>query len=224
MHLRLRLDVDIGGLGIELSSMPNQPSIGIRLQYQSHCLDVDKIGRWNQSSWGIPIHVWMSTPWYLILSTPREAGEEPHGSPAEEQRGTRRGGGQGRGAPPPSTPMAPAALHPSLPLQSCSPSSSVAREGGAGGGPHGGAPRPCSPGAGPERRPRHAAGRRLPGARGGGSTRRTGGPHAGARGPVSRRAVRGGGSARRRRGGGSAAASLLARAAPPCLFSAGARA
>ena len=110
--IRLRLDVDIGGLGIELSSMPNQPSIGIRLQYQSHCLDVDKIGRWNQSSWGIPIHVWMSTLWHLILSTPREAGEEPHGSPVEEQRGTRRGGGQGRGAPPPSTLKAPAALRP----------------------------------------------------------------------------------------------------------------
>ena len=30
--------------------------------------------------------------------TPREAGEEPHGSPAEERRGARRGGGQGRGA------------------------------------------------------------------------------------------------------------------------------
>ena len=70
------MNVDIRGLGIELSSMPNQPSISIRLQYQSHCLDVDKIERWNQNSWGIPIHVWMSTPWHLILSTPREAGEE----------------------------------------------------------------------------------------------------------------------------------------------------
>ena len=29
--LKLCLDVDIGDLGIELGSMPNQPSIGIRL-------------------------------------------------------------------------------------------------------------------------------------------------------------------------------------------------
>jgi hypothetical protein len=34
------LDVDIGGLDIELDLMPNQFSIGIRLQYQSYCLDV----------------------------------------------------------------------------------------------------------------------------------------------------------------------------------------
>ena len=60
-------------------------------------MDVDKIGRWNQSSWGIPIHVWMSILWHLILSMPREAGDEPHGSLAEERRGARRGGGQGRG-------------------------------------------------------------------------------------------------------------------------------
>ena len=31
--VRLCLDVDIGGIGIKLSSMPNQSSIGIRLQY-----------------------------------------------------------------------------------------------------------------------------------------------------------------------------------------------
>ena len=45
--LRLRLDVDIGKLGIELGSMPKQSSIGNGLQYQIHCLDVDKIIRWN---------------------------------------------------------------------------------------------------------------------------------------------------------------------------------
>ena len=45
--LRLRLDVDIGRLGIELGSMPKQSSIGNGLQYQIHCLDVDKIIRWN---------------------------------------------------------------------------------------------------------------------------------------------------------------------------------
>ena len=48
MFLRLRLDVDIGGLGIELASIPNQNSIGIGLQYQNHCLDADEIARWNR--------------------------------------------------------------------------------------------------------------------------------------------------------------------------------
>jgi len=48
--LRLRLDVDIGRLGIELGSMPKQSSIGNRLQYQIHCLNVDKIVRWNSES------------------------------------------------------------------------------------------------------------------------------------------------------------------------------
>ena len=43
LSLRLRLDVDIGALGIELVSMPNQTSIDIRLQYQNHCLDADEI-------------------------------------------------------------------------------------------------------------------------------------------------------------------------------------
>ena len=43
ISLRLRLDVDIGALGIELVSMPNQTSIDIGLQYQSHCLDADEI-------------------------------------------------------------------------------------------------------------------------------------------------------------------------------------
>ena len=48
--LRLCLDVDIGVLGIELVSMPNQTSIDIELQYQSHCLDADEIARWNQGA------------------------------------------------------------------------------------------------------------------------------------------------------------------------------
>ena len=47
LPLRVRLDVDIGRLGIELGSMPKQSRIGNRLQYQIHCLDVDKIIRWN---------------------------------------------------------------------------------------------------------------------------------------------------------------------------------
>jgi hypothetical protein len=34
---------DIGRLGIELSSMPNQIGIGNELQYQSYCLDVNRI-------------------------------------------------------------------------------------------------------------------------------------------------------------------------------------
>lgn len=52
--------------------MPNQTSIGIVvLQYQSHCLDVDEIARWNQRSWRMPIHVWMSIQWYLRNPTPR---------------------------------------------------------------------------------------------------------------------------------------------------------
>jgi hypothetical protein len=42
----LRLDVDIEGLGIELTSIPNQSSIGIRLQYQNHCFDA--IDGWNR--------------------------------------------------------------------------------------------------------------------------------------------------------------------------------
>jgi hypothetical protein len=50
MSFRLRLDVDIGALGIELVSMPNQTSIDIGLQYQSHCLDADEIARWNQGA------------------------------------------------------------------------------------------------------------------------------------------------------------------------------
>ena len=50
LSLRLRLDVDIGALGIELVSMPNQTSIGIGLQYQSHCLDADEIARWNRGA------------------------------------------------------------------------------------------------------------------------------------------------------------------------------
>jgi len=92
------LDVDIGGLGIELGSMPNQPSIGIRLQYQSHCLDVDKIGRWNQSSWGIPIHVWMSTPWLLILSRRGRQGRSRTARRRRSGAGLAAEGGRG-GAP-----------------------------------------------------------------------------------------------------------------------------
>jgi hypothetical protein len=34
--------------------------IGISFQYQSHCSDVYEIGRLNQRSCSIPIHVWMS--------------------------------------------------------------------------------------------------------------------------------------------------------------------
>jgi len=43
MSFRLRLDVDIGALSIELVSMPNHTRIGIGLQYQSHCLDAEEI-------------------------------------------------------------------------------------------------------------------------------------------------------------------------------------
>ena len=50
--LRLRLDVDIGDLSIELASIPNLSSIGIRLQYQNHCLDVDEFARWNRKNTG----------------------------------------------------------------------------------------------------------------------------------------------------------------------------
>jgi hypothetical protein len=49
--LGLPLDVGIEDLGIELGSMSNQPDICIRFQYQSYCLDVDEIARWNQRSW-----------------------------------------------------------------------------------------------------------------------------------------------------------------------------
>jgi hypothetical protein len=48
--LRLRLEVDIGGLGMELGSIPNQTSIGSRFQYQNHCLGVDDIARWNKKA------------------------------------------------------------------------------------------------------------------------------------------------------------------------------
>jgi hypothetical protein len=48
--------------------MPNQTSIDIRFQYQSHCLDVDEIDRLNQSSLSIPIHVWTSISWHLFLT------------------------------------------------------------------------------------------------------------------------------------------------------------
>jgi hypothetical protein len=37
------LDVDIGDLGIELVSIPNQTYIGNGCQYQSGYLDVDRI-------------------------------------------------------------------------------------------------------------------------------------------------------------------------------------
>jgi hypothetical protein len=45
---RLRLDVHIEGLGIELTPIPNQSSIGIRLQYQNHGLDEHAIDGWNR--------------------------------------------------------------------------------------------------------------------------------------------------------------------------------
>ena len=41
--LRLCLDVDIEGVGIELDTIPNQPGIGNGLQCQSYCLDVRRI-------------------------------------------------------------------------------------------------------------------------------------------------------------------------------------
>jgi hypothetical protein len=47
----LRLDVYIESLDIEWDKKPKQSDIGIELQYQSHCLDVnkivDRIARWN---------------------------------------------------------------------------------------------------------------------------------------------------------------------------------
>jgi hypothetical protein len=45
--VKLRLDVDIGDLSIEMDQIPNQTGIGIESQYQSHCLDVDGIRTWN---------------------------------------------------------------------------------------------------------------------------------------------------------------------------------
>jgi len=41
--IRVRLDVDIGDLDIELGQIPNQTSIGIELQYQRPCLDEMKL-------------------------------------------------------------------------------------------------------------------------------------------------------------------------------------
>jgi hypothetical protein len=38
--LRVHLDVGIGGVGIELATIPNQASFGIGLQYQIGWLDV----------------------------------------------------------------------------------------------------------------------------------------------------------------------------------------
>ena len=38
--LTVRLDVGIGGAGIEFVTIPNQASFGIGLQYQTYCLDV----------------------------------------------------------------------------------------------------------------------------------------------------------------------------------------
>jgi hypothetical protein len=40
--VRLRLDVDIGSLSIELEQISNQTSIGIETQYQNQCLNVDE--------------------------------------------------------------------------------------------------------------------------------------------------------------------------------------
>ena len=47
IRVGLRLDVDIGGFDIELSSMPKQTSIGNELQYQICCLDASEIASWN---------------------------------------------------------------------------------------------------------------------------------------------------------------------------------
>jgi hypothetical protein len=44
---RICLDVDIGGLGIELASISNQRSIDIGLKYQNHCFDDNYIAFWN---------------------------------------------------------------------------------------------------------------------------------------------------------------------------------
>ena len=46
--VRVRLDVDIEELGIEVSSIPNQAGIRNESQYQSDCLDVDESVRWKQ--------------------------------------------------------------------------------------------------------------------------------------------------------------------------------
>ena len=45
VSLRLRLDVDIRRLDIELGSIPNQTGFGNEPQYQILCLDVDEISR-----------------------------------------------------------------------------------------------------------------------------------------------------------------------------------
>ena len=96
------MDVNIRGLGIELVSIPNQSSIDIRFQYQSDCLDVDEIARWNQRSRRIPILVWMSIPWHLILAIwPSSFGVQlPRAAQilSAKGRGTRCGRRQGRGA------------------------------------------------------------------------------------------------------------------------------
>jgi hypothetical protein len=42
------LDVDNGDPGIKLTPIPNQTYIGNGYQYQSGCLDVDRIASWNQ--------------------------------------------------------------------------------------------------------------------------------------------------------------------------------
>lgn len=42
-----RLEVDIQSFGIEMDQIPIQTSISIELQYQSNCLDVDRISTWN---------------------------------------------------------------------------------------------------------------------------------------------------------------------------------
>lgn len=44
-YLRLRLDVDIESLGIEIVERPNETNIGIELQYHRNCLEADRITR-----------------------------------------------------------------------------------------------------------------------------------------------------------------------------------
>ena len=47
LPIMVRLDVDIGMIGIELGSMPKQAGIGNGLQYQICCLQEYGIASWN---------------------------------------------------------------------------------------------------------------------------------------------------------------------------------
>ena len=57
------MEVDIGDPGIELVPIPNQTYIGKGCQYQSGCLDVDRIASWKQMQCQIQNHVWMRIAW-----------------------------------------------------------------------------------------------------------------------------------------------------------------